>query len=596
MSNVTSETVIESRAVNCFGLFCSGSFDVPWHQRRYDWTPQHVDELLQDLDEAVTENRHCYFLGTIILVATGSARWRINDGQQRIVTLSLIAARLLRSFAERGESSYQHRALRILFDIDENSTAGYRDADRLTPRVTPPREDKTRFNLLIRGRNIGENGKLLQAWRQIDAFVLGMGVDKSKKFFDFIIRKLEVSRLDIPASVDPNSVYETINNRGKQLDDLDLIRNHLYSYFNEEGESSRRATVHGNLEHVYTQLRDGQKFTDYARCYFQCAFGFLKKSSFYREARRHLQSQSRGSVDGGLSPADYIYDFVEKFSDKKTVEIFRTVASPNRDSGFVEQLVSASGHANARRNIGTFLRELKAYTITQPLSFALLFRYDAEQEAKRRRRLARWVHARLNNITSFVMRTAFVAPKFEPSRFESEFADLAARLMTMTDVDTVDVDAGLRECDGTWGVIDDEKFTGQLHGTEMRDAKKIKKFLFGVNSGVQSDAEIVNEHRCSIEHILPKGPNHWPTWTGFDSRPEEWVHRIGNLTLLGRSDNKPGEKDNRSFAAKKRGFAGSAVHITRELADCEDWSPERIMERQRRLVTQAAHIWSFNWK
>ena len=583
-------TVIDSSALTFFRLVCDAVFTVPWHQRRYDWKSEHVEELLQDIDDAISANRHCYFLGTIILVRSGPRQWRINDGQQRMVTLSLICACLRRLFTEHNDSRREHLALRVLFDIDENSTQTVENIDRLTPRVTPPRDDKTRYNLMIRGRNIGANGKLTQAWRQIDAFVLGMGLNKSAKFFDFLMQKLEVACLDIPDSVDPNSVYETINCRGKRLDDLDLIRNHLYSYFNSDADAERRDFVHENLEDVHVQLRDSSRFTDYARCYFQSRYGFLQKSNFYRDTRRHIQSNANRE----RTPADYVYRLVEDFSRRDKVELFRTIATPNRTDRFVEEFAKASGRAGKARNVSMFLRDLHAYKVTQPLLFALLWHYVRETDGRRKRRLARWIHARLEHITSFVMRTAFVAPKFEPSHFESEFSSLAEQVMSAKHVEDINVDDGLKECDSTYGIIDDKKFKARMHVLEMRDNKKIKRFLFGVNCLAQTDGDLVNENRCTIEHVLPRAPRHWPTWRSFEGvDPHDWIHRIGNLTLLGRQDNKPGERDNRDFQAKKGSYSRSAIQITRDIVACDDWSPREIVRRQRRLATRALRVWSF---
>ena len=537
MNSSSPETVITSTSTTFFRLFCTGCFTVPWHQRRYDWQPEHVDELLHDLAEAINAERHCYFLGTVILVQSSPGHWRINDGQQRMVTLSLICASLLRVFQDHSDSHRAHIALRVLFAIDENSTEV--NTDGLTPRLTPPRDDKTRYNLMIRGRSIGANGRLTLAWRQIDTFVAGMGFDKSKRFFDFIMQKVEVARLDIPESVDPNSVYETINCRGKRLDDLDLIRNHLYSYFNAEDDAARRDHVHENLEGIRAQLRDDVQFTEYARCYFQSRYGFLRKTNFYRETRRHIQS----TVDRVDTRSDYVYDLVHDFALRENVELFRVIAAPSRGNHFVEDFTNASGHSNSTRNLAMFLRELHTYKVTQPLLFALLSRYVAEADGRRRRRLVKWVHTRLKHITSFVMRTAFVAPKFEPSHVESEFSDLAAQLMSASSVYDVNVDACLKDCDSTYGITEDKKFKARISEIEMRDSKKIRRFLFGLNCDMQSDADLMTESRCTIEHILPKASRHWPGWHGFDdANPDEWIHRVGNLTLLGRQDNKPGTR------------------------------------------------------
>ena len=530
-------TVITSTATTFSRLFRTGRFTVPWHQRRYDWQPDHVDELLHDFADAVAADRRCYFLGTIILVQSEPGHWRINDGQQRMVTLSLISACLLRLFIDHGDSHRAHIALRVLFEIDEDTTDALDNMDRLPPRLMPPRDDTTRYNLMIRGRSIGANGKLSLAWRHIDMFVTGMGFEKSKIFFDFLMQRVEVACLDIPDSVDPNSVYETINCRGKRLDDLDLIRNHLYSYFNSDDDAPRRDLVHENLESIRAQLPDDSKFADYARCYFQSRYGFLQKTNFYRDTRRHIQSEIAQTPQG----SNYVYDLVNDFARRENVELFRVISMPSRGNHFVEEFARSSGHSDSIRNLAMFLRELHAYKVTQPLLFSLLSHYIAEHDARRRRRLAKWLHRRLQHLTSFVMRTAFVAPKFEPSHFEGEFSNLAEQIATAADVYTVNVDNCLTECDSTYGIMDDSKFTARVSDIEMRDAKKIKRFLFGVNCSIQSDADLMSEARCTIEHILPKASRHWATWYGFEGfNPEEWIHRIGNLTLLGRRDNKPG--------------------------------------------------------
>ena len=591
MNSKSTTTVITSTTTTFFRLFCAGGFTVPWHQRRYDWQPEHVDELLHDFHDAIETDRRCYFLGTIILVESAPGRWRINDGQQRMVTMSLICACLLRTFGDHNDSHRAHMALRVLFDIDENTTDALANISRLAPRLTPPRDDKTRYNLLVRGRSIGANGKLTLAWRQIDTFVAGMGIDKAKRFFDFLMQKVEVARLDIPDYVDPNSVYETINTRGKRLDDLDLIRNHLYSYFNADEEISRRDLVHENLESIRAQLRDDSKFADYARCYFQARYGFLRKNNFYQETRRCIETR----LDGAARSSDYVYELVHDFALREHVELFRIISAPSRGNPFVDGFVRSSGHSDSTRNVAMFLRELHAYKVTQPLLFALLARYVAEGDGGGRRRLAKWIHTRIKHITSFVMRTAFVASKFEPSQFESEFSNLAEQVMSAASLEDVDVHGCLRDCDSAHGIIDDKKFVTRMAEIEMRDIKKIKRFLFGINCDMQPDGELMSESRCTIEHILPRSRQHWGGWLGFDgTNPEDWIYRMGNLTLLGRQDNKPGAAENQDFSAKRGTYRRSAIQLTKDVGECNDWSSSGVAKRQRTLARCAARVWAFD--
>ena len=586
-----TKTVITTNQMVFSHLFYEGRFAVPWHQRRYDWTKEHVRELLQDIDEAIKEKRKCYFLGAIILIEKGTNVWEINDGQQRMVTVSLICACLSRLFHEANEQIYENHALRMLFDLDVNSTARLPDTDELTPRLTPPRDDRTRYNLMIRGSSIGTNGKLSDAWQEIDQFVTGMGIAQSKRFMDFLLNKIEVACLHIPDEVDPNSVFETINCRGKQLEDLDLIRNFLYSYFNAGEEKSRRDTVHDNLENVRTQLRTDVKAGEYARCYFQCRYGFLPKQSFYRKTRDTIRSATAPK-----NPADYIYDLVSEFSLKDRVALFETIANPSATNTFAENFQKHSNSNKKKRNLSVFLQELKAYKVAQPMVFALLSRYVMEPEAVKKKRLAKRVHADLNRITSFIMRTALVVPKFEPSHFESEFSNLAKKIMSAKELYDVDTMSFLEEFDVTYGIIDDDKFIDKMKVVEMRNVRdrRAKRFLLSVNHCIQSDSGLINEQHCSVEHILPRSEEHWPGWTDFtEHNPEDWVHRIGNLTLLGQEDNKPGQGDNVNFSRKKEIFGRSAIALTRELG-YEDWSPEIIAARQEELAKLAVKkVWSF---
>ena len=584
-------TVITSRATTFFRLFSSRRFTVPWHQRRYDWKPDHVDELLHDFADAIKADRQCYFLGTVILVESGPGVWLINDGQQRMVTLSLISACLLRVFIDRNDSARVRTALRVLFDVEETSPGTADDIDRLSPRLTPPREDKTRYSLMIRGRSIGANGTLTLAWRQIDTFVAGMGREEATGFFDFLMQRVELSCLEIPPSVDANSVFETINSRGKRLEDLDLIRNHLYSYFNADDGNQRRDSVHENLESLRAQLRDDSQFTEYARCYFQSRFGYLRKRTFYRDTRRHIHIQ----VSHAAQPSSYVYDLVRDFALREKVELFRVVSTPSRGNHFVDEFARASGQSQVTRNLGMFLRELHSYKVTQPLVFALLWRYATETDDCRRRSVAKWVHARIKHLASFVLRTAFVAPKFEPSHFESEFSDLAVRVAAARDVHAVDVDACLRDCDSTYGIMEDGRFIARLSQLEMRDAKKVRRLLFGVNCDLEPAAALMSESGCTIEYILPKSPCHWPTWYGFQgANPEEWVYRLGNLALWGRRDSRPGDEENRDFSAKRAVYATSTVEVTRTIAACQGWTPGTVTRRQRKLAACAARVWSFD--
>ena len=517
MTRITSEVRLIS------DLLYSGCFEVPWHQRYYDWKVEQVRELLSDLKDALDTGKTCYFLGSIMLVKqTDTKPQRINDGQQRLITLSLLIAAFSRRFSRKRprDQGRETLALRALFRRPDNQTSRLADTSRYEPRIMPPRNDKSKYIQIIRGRDIGTNGLLTAAWNVIDIFVEGMNRSAMKDFFDFLMQKVEVSVLDVPEDVDANSVFEALNARGKPLDDVDLIRNRLYSYFSEANDAVRRETVHSNLENTAVVLRSARAVPDYFRCYLQCQYGYLQKTRFYREVRLQIEEAARQR-----NPTDYVFNLVASLGRSDSMELFRTITSSSPSQSIEKRLPPASG----KRGVTVLLGELRGYKVSHPLVFALLHRFIVEADKEEKRKSGQIAIRSLKNLASFVMRTAFVAPKFEPSRFEAAFADSAQNVFEGTDLRSLDILEELERND-EWGVINDASFIRRMTEMEFRDSKKALRYLFGINARNQPGSDILREDRCTVEHILPQSEMHWKGWTGFKNfNVEDWVYRTGNL-------------------------------------------------------------------
>ena len=69
-------------------------FTIPSFQRAYIWKPENILQLISDLEEACTTPQTPYFLGSLILVREGDTSFSVIDGQQRLVSLSIIIAAL----------------------------------------------------------------------------------------------------------------------------------------------------------------------------------------------------------------------------------------------------------------------------------------------------------------------------------------------------------------------------------------------------------------------------------------------------------------------------------------------------------------------
>ena len=422
---------ITAEAVLFANLLRKGRFVVPWHQRYYDWEKEEVTSLLLDIEEAVTEERQCYFVGAVIVTEVEPNRWEINDGQQRMVTVSLICAALCQRFAmETGDSQREGLALRMLFDIAGNGVVALDDAEHYIPRIEVAENDAVRYRQMLRGNTIGANGKLTAAWRAIDDFLQETNEGgRWERYFDYLLEHLEVACLTVPREIDPNAVFETINCRGKSLDDLDLIRNFIYSHFNSREEAERRQTVHSGLERiklVFASTKTRNKAEEYARCRMQCRFGFLAKDNFYRDVRREVRARVATAKRKRRS-ADFVFALATDVAREEDLELYRRLTAPTSSPEFLRKFEEKSGTVGSPRNLTVFLRELKEYSVTHTLVFAMMSKYTDEADGRRKRRVANMVNRNLSRLTSFVLRTAFVA-KFEPSHMERDFADFAAEI------------------------------------------------------------------------------------------------------------------------------------------------------------------------
>ncbi len=65
-------------------------FTIPSFQRAYTWQADNVSQLVSDLQDACTNPDSPYFLGSLILVRDGSAKYQVIDGRRRLISLSII--------------------------------------------------------------------------------------------------------------------------------------------------------------------------------------------------------------------------------------------------------------------------------------------------------------------------------------------------------------------------------------------------------------------------------------------------------------------------------------------------------------------------
>ncbi len=139
----------------------------------------------------------------------------------------------------------------------------------------------------------------------------------------------------------------------------------------------------------------------------------------------------------------------------------------------------------------------------------------------------------------------------------------------------------------------DSEFKDSLITIDFYHFKKNKYFLERLENF--DTKEPVDTQKCSTEHIMPQtltpkcerdlGEN-------FEAIHEKYLHTIGNLTLTGYNS----EYGNNSFREKRdmeKGFKQSSLKLNQNLKDLESFGEKEIEKRANDLADWALKIWTY---
>jgi len=226
-----------------------------------------------------------------------------------------------------------------------------------------------------------------------------------------------------------------------------------------------------------------------------------------------------------------------------------------------------------------YVRELRMFSVRQPWSLLLAaYRVFDEGDFTSILRAVSIVSFRYNVIGNMLTHEQ-----------ERVYNDIAQRISNGELRQSSDVIRALAPV-----YVDDETFRNAfankvLRTTSSRNRQVARYILFMLEEQISKNHYDMDNPAYSLEHILPE--NSSDGWEHFDDEPiDEWIYRLGNLTLLEASLNR--QAGNKPFAEKKPVYMQSAIQLTREVAEQnENWTVDRLAERQRRMARLATAIW-----
>lgn len=569
-----------------------GKFIIPFYQRPYAWQPESVTMMLEDIEDGIAQDKEHHFLGTIMLTPGMDGRKEINDGQQRITTFMLILAHLCKFFDDNNQDLEVNECMRILFVLAEGHRADYSDAQQQDPRVKLAQNDSHVFETLICGNTVGAgNGPVMSAWGAIAAFFNAPGyqsVSSRQEVLAFLMNRLLVAYIEFGEGVDAIAVFETLNTRGQSLEQIQIAITFLFSCLRRDANNVRRERMQEQINMIRTYFKsDERRFFEYARCFIQCIYGHLSAKNFCKDLRRAMHEH-----DGNGNFADASVKIVERMSQTDMMQIFQNVMIKNGEE-FLGQIDRLSRRQGNRRKMGDYLRDVRPYTVYQPILFALLHKFNEARNSD----VAKFVHASCRLLASFAQRAGHsFAGSFRPSEYEQDVAKLAMQIYGGRCSTVQGMLDGLRQLDQRDHIIPDAQYKERMRNISYgRDTKKAKYILARLNEDMSgSDGSRVDESRSTLEHILPQSPRHLGEWQFDGDEHKLYKNRLGNLTLLAPTDASSTDEGNASYAAKRPSFEQSAYAITKDVAQMyEHWDKDHIEQRQHRLAKQAAQLWNF---
>ncbi|GHR65057.1 hypothetical protein JP0103_13020 [Helicobacter pylori] len=203
---------------------------IPIYQRVYSWEKKQCKELLDDIVKAGGSNQiKGHFIGSILYVLDGITHsdniLLIVDGQQRLTTITLLLTALRDRLNDEYEFLEKFSHQKIQNDYLINSD---KDGDKRFRLILSESDKDTLLSLIDKDRRkpsepsskIVENFKLFEEW-------ISKNTDKLETIFKGLEKLMIVEIALEKGKDDPQLIFESMNSKGIELTQTDLIRNYI---------------------------------------------------------------------------------------------------------------------------------------------------------------------------------------------------------------------------------------------------------------------------------------------------------------------------------------------------------------------------------
>jgi hypothetical protein len=629
-------------------LFTSSTFRIPDYQRGYAWGAEQCDDFWKDI-ELVGENARHYG-GQLILDRQSSldesTNYLVVDGQQRL-TSAVIALRAFVNATTKSESD-EIRLFRAnveaLFHFEQSADGvrqykfGYVEEGASHVYLLGGIFADPRLTSAVAERRTLYTENLRRAYDLFMERLLALSEAEQLRFARKLSHALHFNVFHVDPQFDIHVAFETINNRGKHLSQLELLKNRLIYLSTVIAQRPGtdpalgidvRTEINSRWSSIYRWLGDDPKCQldddDFLKTHWIVYFGYDKSESNAMYVKLFDDTFTVQKVMTGELTADHIRRYIRSLGQAAT--LWHYIHNP-------------VPYLSPSTNLWLARIERLRWSSFKPLVLAAFQAVAAiDPAAVAKPETAQGSFALLDPLLTQVERFIFMVFYMCEWRAHTGKADIYRQAYQLHEVvesgGIADIEAALLRATRFVGAINDNGLDGKakhslaedyFHGWEgyfdlasFRDTARRRLDRDGGFYGWDFTKVVLYEYELSlqdatrpakvswqdvsfksVEHVYPQTPKD-PSWLArfaFDGRQERkrkmWMNSLGNLLLLSREVN--ASLSNRPFSEKKKTYATGSYSENALAATFAVWSPNSVIRRGKALLEFAERRWDFSFE
>ncbi|WRE67027.1 DUF262 domain-containing HNH endonuclease family protein [Helicobacter pylori] len=573
------------------GVAEKGVFEIPSYQRGYAWQKRQLKDFWNDLEHVSKLGNKFHYMHSLTLRGLENeledSAFEIIDGQQRLAT-SLILLDLLAKITQHKDPKYDSMNLEPILSY---KYYGLSEAFRA---IMEEEKDLERSQTSFYAKN------LIDTYAFFKEKISDTPVGTLEKMFDALIKKMLFSVVELNDNrIDPFSSFETINNRGKDLSTLELLKNRLHFVAHKICDGKKLEKLQNGINDTYTRIYydlrhfkddDLERFLKHFVAYYYGEKGDFKKRLLEMEFNAHQRYTDNTNFNDEyekiddllfyLSYSSKVWHFLHTLDEK-------SIALIVDDNKKLEMEITPK-----MRTLLDKMRRLNALSDNAflPLLLSLLTIQRVGRSANEQPYTTKELEGLLEYLERFGFLIYGVAGKNTAKNEWIELAFIAFRAyrygeenIAIEKLPTLEKSFFNRQGNSALELLEESIHSKKNTEKWYQWGKALNYLLYEYELHHNPETTLNFDSSIeSIEHILPQNPDQ-----GYNAKEKNWaknpniVHALGNLLLIPKNANS--SLSNKPFEEKRKEYLKGS-YSEKEVAKNASFGVAQIKERSEKLL------------